>query len=120
MIEVLSKSHDNVLGIKASGKVTAVDYEKVLIPKVNDLLSEHATGRFLYYLSDEFEGFELGALWDDAKYASAHSDQFDKVAIVGGPKWVQWTTKLAGLFIKAEVKKFNKNQLDEAWNWIES
>jgi hypothetical protein len=120
MIEVLPKSHDNILAVKASGKVTAEDYEKVLIPKAESLLAEHSRGKFLYYLSNEFEGFELGAMWDDAKYISGHSDKFDKVALVGGPKWIEWTSKISGLFIKAEVKTFSVDQLDEAWNWIES
>ena len=120
MIEILPKSHDNILGIKASGKITAEDYEKILIPKINDILSEHATARFLYYISDEFEGFEVAAMWDDAKYAAAHNAQFDKVAIVGGPKWIEWTSKLAALFIKAEVKEFGEDQLDEAWSWVEA
>ena len=120
MIEVLSKSHDNVLAVKAVGKVTAEDYETVLIPTLDSLLAEHERGKFLYYLPSEFEGFEMGAMWDDAKYAGGHHNRFDKVALVGGPKWIEWTTKIARIFIDAEVKSFSEEQLDEAWSWIES
>ncbi|MFQ5952041.1 MAG: STAS/SEC14 domain-containing protein [Candidatus Omnitrophota bacterium] len=120
MIEILPESQDNVLGIKASGKVTAEDYETVLIPKLDSLLAEHARGKFLYYLPEEFEGFEVGAMWDDAKYYAGHSDKFDKVALVGGPKWIEWTTKIAGLFVKAEIKTFSEDQMDEAWSWLKS
>ncbi len=119
MIEILSRSHDNILGIKATGKVTAEDYETVIIPKLDSLLAEHDRCKFMYYLSSEFEGFELGAMWDDAKYAGGHIDKFDKVALVGGPKWIEWSTKISSLFIKAEVKTFPLEQLDEAWNWLE-
>ena len=61
MIEILPKSHDNILGVKAIGKVTAEDYENILIPKLDSMLSEHEKGKFIYYLSPEFEGFEMGA-----------------------------------------------------------
>jgi len=120
MIEVLPKSHDNIIGIKASGKVTDQDYKEVIIPKMDDLLAQHDRGNFLYYLSNEFEGFELGAMWDDLKYATSHSDKFDKIALVGGPKWVEWTTKVCKPLVSAEIKTFEEDQLDEAWNWLEA
>ena len=120
MIEILPKSHGNILGIKATGKVTAEDYETVLIPKLDSLLAENETARFLYFLPEEFEGFEMGAMWDDAKYAGGHIDRFDKIALVGGPKWIEWTTKLSAIFIKGEAKTFHENELDQAWSWLES
>lgn len=119
MIEFLSRSHDNILGIKASGKVTKADYETVLIPKLDHLLADNEKGKFLYYLPEEFESFELGAIWDDAKYASGHSDRFSKIALVGGPKWIAPTSKITSFFVKAKVKTFEVDKLDEAWSWIE-
>ena len=120
MIEILPESHGNVIGLKASGKVTDQDYKEVIIPKLDSVLSEFDSGKFLYYLSDEFEGFELGAMWDDLKYGTGHNDKFDKIALVGGPKWMEWTTQVCGHFIKAEMKTFEGDQLDEAWQWLES
>jgi hypothetical protein len=119
MIEILPKSHGNILGVKAIGKVTAEDYEKILIPKFDNMLAEHEKGKFIYYLCPEFEGFEMGAVWDDAKYACGHQDRFEKIALVGGPKWMSWTTKIAGAFISGEIRTFDEGQLQEAWDWIE-
>jgi len=119
MLEFLPESHGNVLGVKASGKVTDSDYKDVLIPKMDSLLEENDRGRFLYYLSDEFEGFEFGAMWDDMKYAAGHSSKFDKLALVGGPAWVDWTAKISQHFIKAEIQTFTADELAAAWAWIE-
>jgi len=119
MIEFLPESHGNVLGVKASGKVTDGDYKDVLIPKMDSLLEEYGRGRFLYYLSDEFESFELGAIWDDMKYAAGHSDKFDKLALVGGPAWVDWTANISRHFVKAEIRTFTADELAAAWEWIE-
>ena len=101
MIEILPESHDDILGIKGTGKISADDYETVLIPALDKLIEKFDRAKFLYYLPEEFEGFELGAMWDDAKYGTKHSDKFDKIALVGGPKWMDWATeKLAKYFIK--------------------
>ena len=119
MIEFLPQSHDNVFGIKAVGKVTKEDYETILIPKVNELLAANETVKALYYLSEEFEGFELGAMWDDAKYLGGHSDRFSKIALVGGPKWMEIGTKITGAFMKTEVETFESDKLPEAWTWLD-
>ena len=120
MIEILPGSHDNVLGIKASGKVTDADYKNVIIPALDDLLSRYDKANFVYYLSDEFKGFELGAMWDDLKYAGGHHDKFDKIALVGGPKWVEWTSKVCGHIVNTELKTFDDAEINAAWDWVNS
>lgn len=35
-----------------------------------------------------------------------HKDDFDRIAVVGGPKWVAWGTKLIGHFIEGQVRTF--------------
>jgi hypothetical protein len=120
MIEILPESHDNVLGIKAVGTITDKDYKEVIIPKLDSILSEYGKSKFLYYLSDEFKGFELGAMWDDLKYAGGHNDKFDKVALVGGSRWMQWISNVCGHFVSGEMKTFDMDELDEAWQWINS
>ena len=120
MIEILPESQGNLIAVKASGKVTDQDYKEILIPKADRVLAENDRANFLFWLSDQFEGFELGAAWDDIKYASGHHDKFDKVALVGGPRWVEWTSKIFGPMLKAEVKHFEEVQIVEAWSWIQS
>ncbi|MDP8298492.1 MAG: STAS/SEC14 domain-containing protein [Candidatus Tantalella remota] len=120
MINILPESHDNIVGVKASGKVTDADYKDVIIPKLDSVLSEYDKSNFLYYLSDEFEGFELGAMWDDLKYASGHHKKFNKIALVGGNKWVEWSTSVCGHMMNAEIRTFSDDQLSDAWQWVES
>ena len=120
MIEILPRSHDNIIGVKAIGKVTASDYENILIPRLDDLLATHEKMRFLYYVGSEFEGFEAGAAWDDAKYYEGHRDSFDKIAVVTDAKWLEWASKFGGIFVHGEIKTFHTDQLDEAWEWLEA
>ena len=44
MIEVMSESAGTVLGVRASGKLTASDYETVWIPRIEAVIREHGHG----------------------------------------------------------------------------
>lgn len=120
MIEIMPESHDNILGMQASGKLTDADYKDVLIPRLEDLVDEHEDARFLYYLDEGFEGWEPGAAWDDAKLGIKLQKGLERMALVGGPKWAQWGMKLDNHLTRAEVKTFPIDELQDAWDWIES
>lgn len=120
MIEILPESEGKVLGIRATGRVTNEDYEKVFIPRLKKIIAEHGAVSCLYYMDAEFQGWEVGAMWDDAKFGIKHAKDFDKIAVVGGPKWAAWGVKLEALFMKGEIKIYSVDQLSEAWNWIKS
>ena len=70
MLTFLERSHGNVLGIKASGKLTHADYERI-IPKLEELLREHRKLRVLFELED-CQGWVAGAAWDDLKFGVKH------------------------------------------------
>ena len=118
MITILPKSHDNIIGIEAEGKVTDHDYKDIIIPAIDDMLRRHDRGNFLYYLGPDFTGFELSALWDDMQYAAGHHERFDKIALVGGPAWVNWTSRMFGHFVDSHVRVFDAKELDKAWDWV--
>jgi hypothetical protein len=120
MITVMPPSHDNVLGVQATGKVTDQDYLTVLIPRLEEVLKKYGKVRFLYYLDEGFLGWELGAMWEDAKFGLRHKDDCEKIAVVGGPKWVAWATKLFSHFMEGQVKIFPPEELQAAWDWLEA
>jgi len=120
MIEVMPESAGNVFGIKVSGKITAQEYEEVIIPRVDAIIQEHGKARFMWVLDDGFQGAEAGAMWDDTKFGLKHRHDFEKVALVGGAKWMEWLTKLFCKLISAETKTFSQDQLQEAWDWLKA
>jgi hypothetical protein len=120
MLSIMPPSHHNILGVQATGKVTEGDYQDVLIPQLEGVLNKYPKARFLYYLDEGFTGWEMGAMWEDAKFGLRHKDDFEKIAVVGGPKWVAWGTNLFKYFMEGQVKVFPPEQLQEAWNWLES
>jgi len=120
MIEIMPESHDNILGARAIGKLTDDDYKNVLIPRMEELAEEHGNARFLFFLDEGFEGWEPEAAWDDAKFGVKLQKGLERMAVVGGPKWVEWGMKLDNYITHTEVKTFPTDELQEAWDWIES
>jgi hypothetical protein len=62
----------NVLGISAEGKITGNDYETILIPALEEKLKANKEIRMLYQLGNNFTGFDLSAMLDDAKMGLKH------------------------------------------------
>ena len=89
MIEIMEESKGKVLAAKASGTLTDADYTEVLIPALEKAIAWHGKVNLLLYMDASFEGWELMAMWDDAKFGIQHRNDLGKVAVVGGPAWVQ-------------------------------
>lgn len=120
MVKVLPESEGNILGIQASGKLTSKDYEEVMIPKLEELISKYGKTRFLCYLDDSFAGMEMGAMVDDARFFFKHKNELEKLAVVGAARWIEVMTKLFAHLMEGEVKTFSSEQLDAAWEWIKA
>ncbi len=118
MIKLLSDLPDNVLGFEASGKVTGEDYETVLIPAVEAKLKTHPKIRLLYHLSPEFNGYDLEAMWDDAKVGFSHLTGWEKIAVVTDTEWVRNGVKVFGFVIPTEVRVFDDNAISDAKEWV--
>ena len=118
MIEKIPDLPANVLGFTARGKVTANDYESVIIPAVDAMFARQAKVRFLYHLGEEFAGIEAGAAWDDAKLGLKHLSGWERVAIVSDVDWIRWAIKTFGLAMPGRVHVFHNRQLAEAKRWI--
>ncbi len=118
MIEQMTGLPDDTLGFSAKGMVTAEDYERVLMPAVEDVLSRHKKMRVLYHLGEEFEGFEFGALWDDAKIGFKYPLSWHRVAVVTDKGWVRNLTKGIGFFLLGHLRVFPNSELEPARTWL--
>jgi hypothetical protein len=114
MLTILERSSGNVLGVRARGKLTHADYQ-MLVPKLEELIREHGRIRVLFELED-CQGWDVGAAWDDLRFAFKHGGDFDRCAVVGEKAWQKWMTKLSQPFFKARY--FDRSELDRAWEWI--
>ena len=118
MIKVLPDSKGNILVLKAVDKLTDQDYKEVLIPHLESIIREYGKARLLLDMGDEFHGWEAAALWDDARFGLTHRNDFDKMGVVGGPRWVEWGLKLAAMAMSGEIRSFSVSEREEAVGWI--
>jgi hypothetical protein len=114
MIEIMPETETNTLIVKATGKLTVQDYEEILIPKLEQLLQKYSQVKAVIYITKGFQGWELGAVWDDAKFGIKHRKDFDKIAVVGGAKWLEWITKIGACLITGEIKVYKESELISA------
>ena len=109
---------DNVLGVSAEGKITGTDYETILIPAVEEKLKANKKVRILYYLGNNFTGFDISAIFDDAKIGIKHLSAWEKIALVSDHEMINAFVKFFGHMMSCELRIFKNNELEEAKKWI--
>jgi stage II sporulation SpoAA-like protein len=106
----------NVITVRVTGKLSDEDYGD-LIPRWESVIADKGSMRLLFEMRN-FDGWGLHAAWDDLKFDIENRDKIERVAMVGDKPWEKWLTKLGALFVHAEVRYFDLEQLAEAERWI--
>ncbi|NIO39976.1 MAG: STAS/SEC14 domain-containing protein [Burkholderiales bacterium] len=115
MVEVLPESNRNLLLVRAVGKLTHRDYKDEIIPRLESIIHKHGKIRFLI---EDFTGWEIAAFWDDARIGLTYRTAFERIGIIGAPRWVAWALKLVALVVKGEIRIFAPSERSEALSWI--
>ena len=118
MIEVAEGFPDHVVAFVARGRVTKNDYERVLIPKVDEAFARHKKVRCYYELGSEFAGFEPGALWEDFELGIEHLSHWERVAVVTDSDWIRHAVGLFRFLVSGEIRVFATAQAAEGRRWI--
>jgi hypothetical protein len=119
MIEVIIEGmRENVVALSAHGKVDHKDYQQVIIPAIEEKIKVHGKIRILYKLGEDFSGYSVEALWDDAKLGVQHLTAFEKVAVVTNVAWVKDSVAFFRFLIPCPVKLFRNEELSMAVTWI--
>ncbi len=118
MIERIQDLPENILGFMAKGEVTGDDYESVMIPAVEEMLTRQKKLRLLYCLGEDFSGFEMKAMWDDARIGMRHFTAWERVAVVTEVEWIRTAMKVFGFVMPGQVCVFSNNELAKARQWL--
>jgi len=111
-----------IVGVEAHEKVTADDYEKVLIPAVEAAAAASSDGkiRLLYVLGPEFPEFTAGASWEDTKLGLGRLRHWERIAVVGDADWLRRAIHALSWAMPGEVRVFASNEIDNARAWVTS
>jgi hypothetical protein len=118
MITIQDGLPAHVVVAKASGTVTAEDYERTLIPAVDAAAAGGQKLRMLYDLGEEFEGYEAEAALDDTKLGLRHWNDFERVAMVTDHEGYRMAVKAFGFLIPGQVRVYPTSERDAATEWI--
>jgi hypothetical protein len=115
-IGIESVDDEFLLSLKAIGKLTHDDYEKIN-PIIDSALQGVKDPKVKAFIdASELEGWELRAAWDDFKLGLKHGSEFEKIAIFGNKKWQEYSAKIGTWFISGEITYFE--DANEALNWL--
>ena len=118
MLKIMNDLPANVLGVSAEGKITGTDYETVLIPALEEKLKASKKIRMLYQLGNNFSGFEMSAMLDDAKMGLKHISAWDRIALVSDHETINSFAKFFGYLMTCELRIFKNAELEEAKKWV--
>ena len=118
MFDVIEEwTKGDVVALRVTGKVLHEDYE-TLVPELEALIAEHGAIRCLIEI-DDIEGVELRAIWDELRFDLKHATDVVRCAVVGDRGWERWATAAARpIFRRAEVRFFERQDLEEAIQWV--
>lgn len=117
MIEIEHSRNADLITLRASGTLTKAEYD-LAVPEIeNAMVLAKGPLKMLVRLED-FQGWEVDALWEDLKFERHHRRDLGPVAVVGDTKFEEWGTWLSSLFSKPEIRFFKSE--DQARDWLMS
>jgi hypothetical protein len=118
MLEKLTDVPEGVVAIRAVGKVTREDYQRVLEPLLDEARRGGRRIRFLYEIGREFEAFTPSAAWEDAKVGLRSLRSFAACAVVTDHDWIRNATRIAAFLLPCPVRAFSGHDRDKALHWL--
>lgn len=119
MITLIKDLPADIIGFKFKGKVTAKDYESVLMPAFKAAAKRSKELKVLWQMTKSFESFTMGAAWDDMQIGLKYFRDWKKVAFVSDKKWMNHTVSAFGFLIPGHVRTFSNKKLDDAVKWLQ-
>ena len=107
MLTLIDGLPDHVIGIRITDKLRAEDYEKQLIPLINERLEKHRKLDFLCCIDGEWKGMEAGAVWQDLRLGLGRIGHWARLAIVSDIGWMENAVKLFSVFSPGELRHFD-------------
>jgi hypothetical protein len=107
-----------VVAFKATGEVNKEDYDKILMPAIDNADKTHGHIHFLFLLETPVKNFSAGAWLEDAWIGLKHYRGWKKVAIVSGEHGVEIFTNKFTFFIPGKIKGFKPSEIELAKKWV--
>lgn len=118
MLQFINDLPEHVIGIHAVGEVSKDDYDKVLAPRLDELVAKQGEINYILVLENTISDFTAGAWYDELRLGLKHFTKWKKIAVVTDQKGVEWFTNTFRILIPGQSKGFPLDKLDEAVAWV--
>ena len=118
MLQFINDLPDDVVGIHAIGEVTKDDFDRVLIPRIEDLSKRQGEIKYLLVLETDVSNFTLAAWWKDLVLGLKHFTEWKRIAVVSDQKGVEWFTDVFTIATPGSSKGFKPEEIEEAKAWL--
>lgn len=95
------------------GEFTLKDFQE-LENAVEHALKFQGSANLLVDLRDML-GFTLDVAWEEIRFTRQHARDFDRIALVAGSEWQEWSAWLTRIFTEADMQVFEAYEPAEAW-----
>lgn len=102
--------------VRATGKLTKDE----LIQFRNDFEHfVHDRGKLrILFDATEFEGWDSGGLWQEAKFDAKHFKDIERLAMVGSKTWQQALEAAVKPFARPAMRYFDVSEMQAAHDWL--
>lgn len=117
MSATLEQENDRICVLRVGSVLKKTELDEVQAEFVEEIFAAGPV-KLLVRL-ENFTGWEKGGGWDDTEFFFSHRDDFERIAVVGNPRWEAEVLAFTGAGLrKGPVKFFPENAETEARAWL--
>jgi hypothetical protein len=120
VVQAIEGMPAGALGFRISGRITRDEYFEILNP-IREQLERGEKVSFLIETAPDFQGLDLGALWEDVKVAGSvglrYRSSWERLAVVTDKEWMRHGIAAFGWVIPGEIRVFEPGALEAAKAW---
>lgn len=118
MICLVDNLPANMVGFKASGEVTEVDFTNTVMPNVKALIDKTDRLNYMLVLDTSIKNFTAGAWFKDAIMGIRHLLKWNRAAIVTDVEGIRIFTDIFSIIMPGEFKGFEHQDMQAAIDWV--
>ncbi|MBL8486227.1 MAG: STAS/SEC14 domain-containing protein [Rhodocyclaceae bacterium] len=111
MIAIDHQQH--LITVTVLGEFTLADF-KEFEELVNFKVKFEGSVSLLFDLR-EMADYTVDMALEEIRYSRAHSDEFDRVAVITESQWVAWSAWISQVFVSADLRVFADEAQARAW-----
>jgi hypothetical protein len=118
MLQILSGFPDNVIAVRASGKVLGEEYRSVLIPVDKEKRKTHEKLNLYFQFGPDYRSIDASGMWEDTKLDVGHWHGWGRIAIVADDAAIRTGAHMAELILRRPVRVLSNDEADKACAWV--